>query len=148
VFVEHGLPADFLDQLDTATSALKDSVDARGIARSRIIGATTTLASERSLGRQIVMMIDASLAHALKSDAALLASWRQVKRVTPKGATSRDILSVVPAAQTASPVTQGASPIAQVVSPIAPAAAPPASNASPLGASAVPASTTTDAKAA
>ncbi len=35
VFVEHGLPADFLDQLDAATAALKESVDARGIARSR-----------------------------------------------------------------------------------------------------------------
>lgn len=169
VFVEHGLPADFLDQLDAATTALKDSVDARGIARSRIIGASTTLVSERSLGRQIVMMIDASLAHVLKSDSAMLASWRQAKRVTLKGATSRDVLPVLPAvqsaaraAQVASPLAQVASPLAQVVSPIAPivspiaqigspiapVAAPSASNASPLGASEVPASTTTDAKAA
>ena len=141
VFVEHGLPADFLDQLDAAISALKDSVDARGIARSRITGASTTLASERSLGRQIVTMIDASLAHALKSDSALLASWRQTKRVMLKGATSRDVLPMVPAAQTVSRA-------AQVASPIAPAATPLAGNASPLGASEVPASTTTDAKAA
>jgi hypothetical protein len=148
VFVEHGLPADFLDQLDAATSALKESVDARGIARSRITGASSTLASERSLGQQIVTMIDASLAHALKSESALLASWRQAKRVTLKGATSREGLPVSPAGQSVSPAAQGVSPIAQVVSPIAPAAAPPASNASPLGASAVPASTTTDAKAA
>ncbi len=169
VFVEHGLPADFLDQLDAATTALKESVDARGIARSRVIGASTTLVSERSLGRQIVMMIDASLAHVLKSDSAMLASWRQAKRVTLKGATSRDVLPVLPAAQiaarvaqVASPLAQVASPLAQVVSPIAPivspiaqigspiapVATPSASNASPLGASEVPASTTTDAKAA
>jgi hypothetical protein len=148
VFVEHGLPADFLDQLDAATAALKQSVDARGIARSRITGASTTLTSERSLGRQIVMVIDASLAHVLKSDSAMLASWRQVKRVTLKGATSRAVLPVLPAAQIVSPAAHGASPIAQVVSPVAPVAAPPTSNASPLGASEVPASATMDAKAA
>ncbi len=155
VFVEHGLPADFLDQLDAATAALKESVDARGIARSRIVGASNTLVSERSLGRQIVTMIDASLAHALKSDSAMLASWRQVKRVTVKGATSREVLPVVPAAQSAaraaqvaSPLAQVASPLAQVVSPITPVATPSTSNASPLGASESTASTTTDAKAA
>jgi hypothetical protein len=94
VFVEHGLPADFLDQLDAAMSALKDSVDARGVARSRIAGASMTLASELSLGRQIVTMMDAALAHTLKSDAPLLASWQQAKRITVKGVTSRDVLSL------------------------------------------------------
>src|SRR6516162_7427288 len=39
-FVEHGLPADFLEQLDAAIAALKQAVDARGIARSRIAGAS------------------------------------------------------------------------------------------------------------
>jgi hypothetical protein len=140
-FVEHGLPADFLEQLDAAIAALKQAVDARGIARSRIAGASTTLASERSLGRQIVMMIDASLAHALKSDPPMLASWRQVKRVTLRGATSRAVLPVVPAAQSAARAAQGASPIASV-------ATPSASSASPLANSEVPANNTADAKAA
>ncbi len=141
VFVEHGLPADFLDQLDGAIAALKESVDARGIARSRVSGASKTLTSERSLGRQIVMMIDASLAHALKSDPPTLASWRQAKRVTLKGATSRDVLEVLPA-------TQSVARVVPVASPIAPAVTPSSSNATPLGASEVTASTTTDAKAA
>src|SRR6185437_8899220 len=35
VLVEHGLPADFLDQLAAATSALKSSIDARGVALSK-----------------------------------------------------------------------------------------------------------------
>jgi hypothetical protein len=148
VFVEHGLPADFLDQLDAAIAALEQSVDARGIARSRISAASATLASERSLGRQIVTMIDASLAHVLKSDSATLASWRQAKRVTLKGARSRDVLPVAPAPQTEARVAQGGSPIVQVASPIAPAATPSTGIATPLGASEVPASTTTDAKAA
>ena len=41
------------------------------------------------LGREIVTMIDASLARALKSDSATLASWRQAKRATKKGVVSR-----------------------------------------------------------
>jgi len=71
VFVEHGLPADFLDQLDAATAALESSVDARGMAQSRRAGASTGLVGDLTLGRQIVSMIDASLTHALKSDSAL-----------------------------------------------------------------------------
>lgn len=141
VFVEHGLPADFLDQLDTATAALKESIDARGVAKGSIAAASKTLAKELSLGRQIVTMIDASLAHTLKSDPAMLASWRQVKRVTLKGATSRAVLPMVQAAQSVSLAAQGVSPTASV-------ATPSASSATPLSASAVPASTMTDAKAA
>jgi hypothetical protein len=104
VFAEHGLPADFIDQLRSATTALKASVDARGIARSRVAAASTTLASELTLGRQIVTMIDASLTHALKSDPAALASWRQAKRATIKGVTSRNVASVVPIQPSAAPV--------------------------------------------
>jgi len=104
VFTEHGLPADFLDQLDSATSALRQSVDARGVARSRVTAASTTLATDLKLGRQIVTMIDASLTHALKSDPAMLASWRQAKRATIKGVTSRTVVPVVPIQPSAAPV--------------------------------------------
>jgi hypothetical protein len=96
VFVEHGLPADFLDQLDAATTALGACVDARGVARSRATGASNGLVSDLALGRQIVAMIDASLAHALKSDSPMLASWRQAKRATVKGAIPRGVINVVP----------------------------------------------------
>jgi hypothetical protein len=96
VFVEHGLPADFLEQLDGATSALKSTVDARGVAQSRRVGASTGLAEDLALGRQIVTMIDASLTHALKTDSATLASWRQAKRTTVKGVVSRGAVSGAP----------------------------------------------------
>jgi hypothetical protein len=89
VFVEHGLPADFLEQLDGATSALKSTVDARAVAQSRRAVTSTGLAGDLALGRQIVTMIDASLTHALKSDSSTLASWRQAKRATVKGVVPR-----------------------------------------------------------
>ena len=119
VFAEHGLPADFLDQLDSASSALKESVDARGVARSRVAAASTALATELSLGRQIVTMMDAALTHALKSDPATLASWRQAKRATIKGVTSRVEVPVVPIQSGAAPVPGSAVPPAQNAVPAA-----------------------------
>jgi hypothetical protein len=107
VFVEHGLPADFLDQLDAATTALEASVDARGVARAKVSGASSGLVSDLSLGRQIVTMIDASLSHALKADSPMLASWRQAKRATVKGATSRAVVGAVPLVGNAVSPTNG-----------------------------------------
>src|SRR5256885_784702 len=68
VFVEHGLPADFLERLAAASAALKASVDARGVAKSRRAGASDGLKSNLKLGQEIVTFIDGALAHALVSD--------------------------------------------------------------------------------
>jgi hypothetical protein len=48
----------------------------------------------------------------------MLASWRQVKRVALKGATSREVLPVSPAGQSVAPAARGVSPIAPVASTI------------------------------
>jgi hypothetical protein len=121
VFAEHGLPTDFLDQLDSATAALQESVDARGVARSRVAAASTALARDLTLGREIVTMIDASLTHSLKSDPAMLASWRQAKRATIKGVTSRTVVPVVPIQPSAAPgVGSVESPVSGAVPVVAP----------------------------
>lgn len=105
VFVEHGLPSDFLERLAASTAALKASVDARGLARSRRTEATANVADDLQLGRRIVAMIDAALAHALKDQPATLAAWRQAKRVTLKGTPVRlDTTAIPEAAGVASPV--------------------------------------------
>jgi hypothetical protein len=119
VFVEHGLPADFLDQLDAATTALGACVDARGVARAKVSGASNGLVSDLALGRQIVTMIDASLAHALKSDSPMLASWRQAKRATVKGATSRGSIEAVPLVGSSVPPTNGGGAIGSNGVPVA-----------------------------
>ena len=107
VFVEHGLPADFLAQLDATAAALKSSVDARGVAQSRRVGASTSLASDLTLGRQILVMIGASLSHALKSDPVTLASWRQARRVTVKGVQPKAVATAVSTADGGVPVAGG-----------------------------------------
>jgi hypothetical protein len=138
VFVEHGLPADFLEQLDVATVALKSSVDARGVAQSRRVGATTGLSEDLALGRQIVTMIDASLTHALKTDSATLASWRQAKRATVKGAVPRAISGAAPGAvSVASPAVAGGSGAAAAV-PAVVASGPVAGSGVPAVSSQVP----------
>jgi hypothetical protein len=65
------------------------------------------LVSDLALGRQIVAMIDASLAHALKSDSPMLASWRQAKRATVKGVTSRGVVGAGPLVGIGVPLTNG-----------------------------------------
>jgi hypothetical protein len=124
VFVEHGLPADFLDQLAAATSALKSSIDARGVALSKRTGATTSVAGDHDLGRRIVSMIDASLTHVLKSDPVTLASWRQAKRVTRKSGVARSVSTAAPAASGGASTATGAAPLALVESPSASAHVP------------------------
>ena len=89
VFAEHGLPQDFLEQLDASAAALKASIDARGVARSKSTGARDGIDEDLKLGRRIVRMINSSLTHVLKSDSATRTSWRQAKRATVKGAQSR-----------------------------------------------------------
>jgi len=118
VFVEHGLPADFLDQLDAATTALGASVDARGVARAKVSGASSGLESDLALGKQIVAMIDASLTHALKTDSPMLASWRQVKRATVKGVTSRGVVDAAPVVSTGGSLTNGGVPVGNSGGPV------------------------------
>jgi hypothetical protein len=124
VFVEHGLPADFLDQLDAATTALGASVDARGVARSRVSGASSGLVSDLAMGKQIVAMIDASLAHALKADSPMLASWRQAKRTTVKAVTNRGVVETVPAVASAASRTDSGVPVVASVTPVVATRAP------------------------
>ena len=127
VFVEHGLPSDFLEQLAAATSALKGSVDARGLARSRRTEATTSIGNDLELGRRVVSTIDASLAHALKDQPATLAAWRQAKRVTAKVGPVHLALGPIPAEVSPTPPAVGATPpVAGGTLPVVPAA-PPAS---------------------
>jgi hypothetical protein len=138
VFAEHGLPTDFLDQLAAASSALKASVDARGLALSKRTGATSGVAGEYSLGRKILTMIDASLTHALKNDAATLASWRQVMRVTVKGTTGGSNTATAPtgSAAVATPSTAPIALVGQSGAPSAASAALSAASAAPSAASA------------
>ncbi|MEO7086269.1 MAG: hypothetical protein ABI442_11200 [Gemmatimonadaceae bacterium] len=146
VFAEHGLPADFIAQLDAAAEELKSSVDARGVALSRRAGAGTGLGGDLALGKQVVSLIDASLSHALKADPATLTSWRQAKRVTVKGVSASRANNVaslavqhvssanggVPAANGASPSASGSDSTVRSAAPSSNGGVPAAGTAAPV----------------
>jgi len=108
VLMDHGLKADSITSLQTATAALKASVDARGAARAALVKATTQIATDMSLGHKTVLLMDAVMRQQLRHDPATLASWRNAKRVTTKG--------VIAAAAATAPVTApSATPVPQAV---------------------------------
>ena len=99
VLLDHGLKADSLTSLQTATEALKASVDARGAARAARVRATKQITTDVSLGHKTVLLMDAVMRQQLRSDPATLASWRNAKRVTVKGVpTSASIAVTAPSA--------------------------------------------------
>lgn len=100
VLVEHGLPQDFIAQLDKAAVALKGSLDARGEARAVRVGATRGIDSELSLGRRVVDIMDASFTRHLRRQPAKLAEWRNVKRVQVKGTSVRDLTAALQSSST------------------------------------------------
>ena len=89
VMVENGLPSNFIERLVRATSALKDSVDGRGLARAARVAATEGVANEIDRGRRCVAILDAVVTDLIRGDPSKLAEWRQLKRVTVKGVAPR-----------------------------------------------------------
>ena len=96
VLIANGLQPDCIETLQTAAAALKSSLDARGNARSTAVGAREAIRADLKEGKKLVSLLDAGLTPLLK-DPALLASWRNAKRVTVKGV----IGTIVPTAPAA-----------------------------------------------
>jgi hypothetical protein len=82
VFVDAGLPVDFVAQLKGAADAMMQARQDRAMSRVSRAAATTGLASQLSAGRKIVHVLDVMVTTALKHEPALLAGWRQAKRVS------------------------------------------------------------------
>jgi hypothetical protein len=104
VLIEHGLPHDFVVQLDAATSAYQVSLDARGVAMASQRAATKGLTEEFDLGGRIVSMIDSILTRKLKNEPTELAAWRSAKRLP------RRVPTMQPAAASAAAGHQPVSP--------------------------------------
>lgn len=91
--IEHGLQPDCIETLRTAAAALKSSVDARGLAKARGVGASKGIRPDITQGLKLVSLIDAGLTPQLRNDPTMLASWRNAKRVTTKG-----VVGIIPPA--------------------------------------------------
>jgi hypothetical protein len=128
VLVEHGLAPDFPAQLNSATSALRASIDGRGAARASLTSATKQLKVGSGLGLQYVNIMDAALTKALKHDPARLAEWKSAKRVTVKGTPTAGSTTPPAVTATGTSITGTVAPVqpAQVAvsTTIAPSTAP------------------------
>jgi hypothetical protein len=134
VLVEHGLAPDFPSQLNSATSALRASIDGRGAARASRINATRQLVVGTSLGLQYVEIMDAALTKALKRDPARLAEWKSAKRVTVKGVSNSR--TGTPATVAGTSVTSGPALVQTTPAAVSTTSAPP--SASTVAASPTP----------
>ena len=113
VFTEHGLPADFIQQLESSASLLLDSASTHKNIQGRRRTATEGLAARLSAGRRIVHVLDAYVQTALKDDPSLLAGWNSVKRVQRTGmraapVQAHTIATSSPSTPTTAATTRGA----------------------------------------
>ena len=119
VLIDHGLPADFIAQLNGAIATLEASVDSRGTARAELASATKQVAVGLLQGVQYVRIMDAALTKALKSDPPKLALWKTARRTTTKGVTNSNSnpatasVLVQPALTLATPAPATPAPTAQ-----------------------------------
>ncbi len=79
-FVGAGLPADFLDQLQSAADALSNSLTSRTSNGAAQRGATIGLDAEATRGRQAVKVLDSLVEPLIQGNLALLGQWTAAKR--------------------------------------------------------------------
>jgi hypothetical protein len=90
VFVKHGLPQDFVEQLEACASALETARNARVESGRRRVTATAAVGELLKRGRKAVRLLNAILQPRLAKDPELLAAWRSAKRVRPTTITTSD----------------------------------------------------------
>jgi Xaa-Pro aminopeptidase len=83
VFVKHGLPQDFIEQLKTCATALETAQNAKVESHRRRVTATAALRDQVKRGRKAVRLLNAILEPRLAKDPERLAAWRSAKRVRP-----------------------------------------------------------------
>jgi hypothetical protein len=84
VLVQHGLAANVVEELRAKVAGLQAVIDERRQATSRRVGATKAIKTELKTGRLVVQSLDIALTRVIRAQPALLAEWRNTKRVTVK----------------------------------------------------------------
>lgn len=81
VFIDAGLPTDFISQLNSAVEAMLAAISDRSQSRGKRKSATTGIKARLTAGRKTVHVLDAFVQTALKDNPILLSGWNGVKRV-------------------------------------------------------------------
>jgi hypothetical protein len=123
LFVQEGLPSDFVVQLRTAANELDQSIDARGQSRGVRAGATEGLKAESKRARGLIRVLDSLVRPKLGTNDELLRQWQVASHVQR----ARTTQSTTPAAGTSTTPAPVATPSATPTA--TPEAAPPAAAA-------------------
>jgi hypothetical protein len=113
VFVDAGLPADFIPRMRAAAGQLVKSIGGKGDHRTQRIGATTALDKEVQQARRVVAVLDGLVRAQLDEQEPLVSQWRSASRAISGGGSS------------ANPPVVVLQPPAPTVPVTAPIAAPP-----------------------
>jgi len=143
-FVDAGLPADFLGQLQTASDALNGALTSRGATKAAQRGASAGLDAEASRGRQAVKVLDSLVEPLIAGDVALLSEWKSARRFGGRSAAVAD--TSIDAASTGSasvpqPAALPASTAAPAPAPVAVSTPAPTPPPAPAGDQPAPAGT-------
>jgi hypothetical protein len=80
-FVEAGMPADFLQQLDAAVETISQSMLGKARSLGRQVGGRAGIEKEIKRGRQALAGLDAIVRRAFRDQSDVLEKWRSAKRL-------------------------------------------------------------------
>lgn len=83
VFLRHGRPQDFIEQLRSAADVLEEARLAKTENARRRVTATKSVRDQLKRGRKAVRLLSAVLMPTLRKQPELLAAWKSARRVRP-----------------------------------------------------------------
>lgn len=125
VFIDAGLPPDFIDRLRDAANAMRDAVDSRTRERGVRSGSTAGIAETVANARRTVRALNALVRIHIKYDAGLLAEWDGARHVQKVAVHAVKVAEPVVEQAPAQVAEQPAAPLAeQPAAAIVPQVAP------------------------
>jgi hypothetical protein len=89
VFVDAGLPADFIARMRAAAALFVQSIGGKGAHRTQRIGATTALDQQVQQAKRVVAVLDGLVRAQLDEQEPLVSAWRSASRAISSGGSSR-----------------------------------------------------------
>ena len=80
-FIDHGMPADFIAQLQAAVAALNASVETSGKQKGLLKQAGTAIKDSTKAVRDVLHVIDGNMKRVLKKNQPVLANWTATRRI-------------------------------------------------------------------
>ena len=99
-FIAHGLPKDFIAQLETKIAAFEEARKQRVAAKEQHASARTAIEEAFESGTEAVQHLDAIVANVIGGDGQAMAAWNVARHVEPRRATRKTPEEAAPAAAT------------------------------------------------